>query len=104
MPRAQNAHAIVNAGFLYKLKDGVVENASIVYGNINEKFIHATGTENYLKGKKLFDNATLQGAYGELSKELLTDDVPPDPTPAFRKQLAIALFYKVLAKSTKFCK
>lgn len=99
MPRAQNAHAIVNGGFLYKLKDGVVEKATLVYGNINENFNHASETEKYLVGKKLFDNGTLQGAYDILAKELQTDDVPPDPTPPFRKQLAIALFYKVTYKA-----
>lgn len=98
MPRAQNAHAIVNAGFLYKLKAGVVEQSTLVYGNINEKFNHATLTEKYLVGKKLFDNGTLQGAYDILAKELQTDDVPPDPSPAFRRQLAIALFYKVTSQ------
>lgn len=96
MPRAQNAHAIVNAGFLVKLKDGVVEKVSIVYGNINSKFIHATETEKFLVGKKLFDNNTLQGAYKLLEKEITPDHILPDPAPEFRRQLAIALFYKVL--------
>lgn len=96
MPRAQNAHAIVNAGFLVKLNDSVVETISIVYGNINPKFIHATETETFLVGKKLFDNSTLLGAYKTLEKEINPDHILPDPAPEFRRKLAIALFYKVL--------
>lgn len=96
MPRAQNAHAHVNAGFLLKLNQAnVVDSARIVYGCINPSFTHATETEKYLKGKDLFDNATLQGAFESLDKELQPDHVLPDPSPGFRKQLAISLFYKV---------
>ena len=43
MPRAQNAHAYVNAGFLFRLnvKNGgkVLEKPSIVYGGINPQFV-----------------------------------------------------------------
>lgn len=41
MPRAQNAHAHVNAGFLFKL-DGtgkVLEKPNIIFGGINEHFV-----------------------------------------------------------------
>ncbi|KAK9891885.1 hypothetical protein WA026_017370 [Henosepilachna vigintioctopunctata] len=96
MPRAQNAHAIVNAGFVFQLKDNIVKKATIVYGHINPDFVHATATEKYLTGKELFNNYTLQGAFASLSKELKTDLVLPEPGPEFRKQLAIALFYKAV--------
>lgn len=95
MPRAQNAHAIVNAAFLLKLANNKVEKATITYGCINPKFIHATNTENLLIGKDLFDNTTLQSALESLNKELIPDYVLPDPKPEFRKKLAISLFYKV---------
>jgi hypothetical protein len=43
MPRAQNAHAYVNAGFLFKMKvsDGgkVLGKPTIVYGGINPQFV-----------------------------------------------------------------
>lgn len=47
MPRAQNAHAYVNAGFLMEFDNstGNVRNASIVYGGINSSvklLIHLT--------------------------------------------------------------
>lgn len=43
MPRAQNAHAYVNAGFLFKLnktaKGKVMKKPTIVYGGINPYFV-----------------------------------------------------------------
>ena len=43
MPRAQNAHAYVNAGFLFRMKvnDGgkVLGKPTIVYGGINPQFV-----------------------------------------------------------------
>jgi len=43
MPRAQNAHAYVNAGFLFRLnvKNGgkVLAKPTIVYGGINPQFV-----------------------------------------------------------------
>lgn len=41
MPRAQNAHAHINAGFLFKL-DGtgkIVEKPNIIIGGIREDFV-----------------------------------------------------------------
>lgn len=96
MPRAQNTHAHINAGFLFKFNNNLIDEARIIYGNINPTFIHATETEGFLKGKNLFDNDILQQTYAILSKELDPDLIPPDPQPEFRKQLAIALFYKVI--------
>lgn len=98
MPRAQNAHAMVNAGFLFKLNSGVVQSARIVYGGINPQFVHATKTEKLIKGQQLFDNQVLQSIFKSLDAELDPDWVLPDPKPAFRKKLAINLFYKVNSK------
>lgn len=96
MPRAQNVHAYVNAGFLYNFDNQLVTSATIVIGNINPKFVRATKTEQFLIGKNLFDNATLQQAFTVLANELAPDVRPPEPTPQFRKQLALSLFYKVI--------
>ncbi|XP_044766830.1 indole-3-acetaldehyde oxidase-like [Coccinella septempunctata] len=99
MPRAQNAHAMVNAGFLFELDStDTVKSSRIVFGNINPSFIHAENTERYLTGKKIFDNNTLQGAFKTLSEELKPEDNPPEPEPEFRKNLAIALLYKGVLK------
>lgn len=41
MPRAQNAHAVVNAGFLFKLdnKGNVLERPNIIFGGIRPDFV-----------------------------------------------------------------
>ncbi|KAI5646277.1 molybdopterin-binding domain of aldehyde dehydrogenase domain-containing protein [Phthorimaea operculella] len=95
MPRHQNALAIVNAAFLLKLTDNdIVAEISIVFGNICADFNHASATEKYLKGKKLFTNETLQGAIKMLNAEIDPALKPPEPSPECRKKLAIGLFYK----------
>lgn len=96
MPRNQNALAIVNAAFLVKLDfNNTIAQASIVYGNISETFVHATNTERYLRGKNVFENNVLQGAIKLLSREVMPEDKPPEIAPEMRKKLAIGLFYKV---------
>ncbi|CAG9836996.1 unnamed protein product [Diabrotica balteata] len=100
MPRAQNAHAMVNAGFLVKLKNNVVTYANIVYGGINPQFVHASKTEKFLIRQNLYNNDTLQKAFNSLKQEINPDYVLPDPTPDFRKNLAISLFYKFVLKTS----
>ncbi|XP_013162269.1 PREDICTED: indole-3-acetaldehyde oxidase-like [Papilio xuthus] len=96
-PRAQNAHAIVNAGFLYDITStGKVSTARITYGGLSPAFTRATNTEMSLIGKTLFDNATLQLAIQALVKELVVTENPPEPSVAYRKHVAISLFYKGL--------
>ncbi|KAJ3639854.1 hypothetical protein Zmor_003189 [Zophobas morio] len=97
MPRAQNVHALVNAGFVFKFDNsGLLQSATIVYGNISVPFVHANVTERLLAGKNLFDNSVLQQVYTSLTNELDPDVRPPDPSPEFRKKLAISLFYKAV--------
>ncbi|XP_072948794.1 xanthine dehydrogenase-like [Epargyreus clarus] len=97
MPRAQNAHAMVNAGFLYKLSpDNKVQDCRIVYGGLSPTFSRATKTEKFLKNRKLFVNETLSEAIKVLSNEMVVTEDPPNPSVAYRRQLAIALFYKCL--------
>ncbi|CAG4933306.1 unnamed protein product [Parnassius apollo] len=96
MPRAQNAHAIVNSGFLYKLHNNTVIESRIVYGGLSPKFVRAVNTEKYLVGKPLFTNDTLQAALKVLNEELIVTEDPPNPSVAYRRQLAFGLFYKGL--------
>ncbi|KAJ8955360.1 hypothetical protein NQ318_003457 [Aromia moschata] len=78
MPRAQNAHALVNAGFLLKMDvKYTVKSVRIVYGCINQS-LHMQ----------------------ILSEELVPDFELPDPKPQFRKNLAIALLYKYILSIT----
>lgn len=94
MPRAQNAHAYVNAGFLFKFDKSVIQSARICFGGISPEFVHANDTEQFLIGKDLYNNATLQEALQILTSEIQPDWVLPDASPDYRKNLAAALFYK----------
>lgn len=94
MIRAQNTHAYVNAAFLVQIQGGLVTSARICFGGINPTFVHASNTESFLIGRNLFDEDTLQGALATLSTELVPDWVLPDASPEYRKNLALALFYR----------
>lgn len=97
MPRSQNAHAIVNAGFLFRFnkKSTDLEYISIVYGGISPTFIRASKTEDILAGRDPFTDESLQIALKSLSSEINPTEAPPDPSAAYRKMLALALYYKV---------
>lgn len=102
MPRAQNSHAYVNAAFLIQLdeqKNSIVS-ANICFGGIDPSFVHAKKIETALVGKNPFDNATIQSVLSILSSELNPDWVLPDASPEYRKNLAIALFYKFILNIT----
>ena len=94
MPRAQNAHAYVNAAFLLEMENRKIVSAKICYGGINPNFIHAEKTETFLIGKDLFENQSLQNALSTLDDEIRPDWILPDASPEYRKNLALAIFYK----------
>lgn len=98
MPRSQNAHAIINAGLLFKFKnnDNTLEKATIVYGNVNPEFVHASRTEEFLIDKDPFAEDVLELALQSLHAEINPDTVPPEPSAEYRKMLAVSLYYKVL--------
>ncbi|XP_014217161.1 xanthine dehydrogenase-like [Copidosoma floridanum] len=98
MPRAQNAHAIVNAGFLFKLdKDGkVLERPNVIFGGIDPDFLHASKTETFFSGKCIYDHQTLKQAFNVLKSELNPDHVLPDFTPEYRQLLSVGLLYKFI--------
>lgn len=98
MPRAQNAHAQVNAAFLYEFdayeKDRV-KSARIVIGGISEKFVHAKETENFLRMKKIFTNNVLQHSLRILQGELKSEEIAGEMKPEYRQKCALGLYYKV---------
>uniref|UniRef100_A0A4Y0BMF0 FAD-binding PCMH-type domain-containing protein n=1 Tax=Anopheles funestus TaxID=62324 RepID=A0A4Y0BMF0_ANOFN len=94
MPRAQNSHAYVNGAFLIKLEGSNIVSSNICFGGIDPHFTHALKTEEFLKGKNLTTNETVQGALKILTSELNPDWVLPDAAPEYRKNLALSLFYK----------
>lgn len=99
MPRAQNAHALVNAAFLFEFEqiDGkkTIKSCRICYGGINPKFIHAEVTENLLIGVvDFYTNECLSKAIKSLQNELVPDSILPDAPAEYRQNLALALFYR----------
>ncbi|XP_047998050.1 indole-3-acetaldehyde oxidase-like [Leguminivora glycinivorella] len=98
MPRSQNAHAVVNAGFLFKFKHDstIIEKCTLVFGSISPSFIHAEKTESALVGKELFSDETVQIAVKSLFEEVKPEEAPPEPGVDYRRMLAVTLFYKAL--------
>ncbi|XP_061707826.1 uncharacterized protein LOC133518213 [Cydia pomonella] len=98
MPRGQSAHAQVNAAFLYEFHhDGeTVRSARIVIGGISATFVHASHTEEYVVGKKIFTDEVLQGALKVLEQELKPEEIAGEFKPEYRKKCALGLFYKGL--------
>ncbi|XP_067885711.1 xanthine dehydrogenase-like isoform X2 [Heterodontus francisci] len=99
MPRMQNAHTYVSAGFRVQLRawgeKQLVESISLIYTGISKNFVHAVATEKYLQGKDITSNVTLQGALTTLDKEIIPDDNDPLFVRAlYRKSVALGLFYK----------
>ncbi|KAL4715641.1 hypothetical protein ACJJTC_006220 [Scirpophaga incertulas] len=101
MPRAQNAHAQVNAAFLYQFdphSPDIVKLARIVFGGLSGQFNRARCTEKYLLKKKLFTNEVLQESLKVLEKEIITEIIAGDLDPEYKKKCALGLFYKGLLK------
>nr|XP_024214404.1 xanthine dehydrogenase-like isoform X2 [Halyomorpha halys] len=100
MPRRQNVHALMNAGFLFKIKESnkytVEERPNIVFGSVGPNFVHASNTENLLRGKSLLNAQVLEEAKSTLSKEINPVDEPPEASPEYKRMLSIALFYRFI--------
>jgi xanthine dehydrogenase/oxidase len=101
MSRSQNAHAYVNAGFRITIDPQTYYVQSspppcLVYGGISEDFVHALQTERFLLGKQLNDPTTLVGALNMLSQEISPSEDAVLASAAYRKSLALSLFYKFM--------
>ncbi|XP_072940941.1 xanthine dehydrogenase-like [Epargyreus clarus] len=99
-PREQNAHADINAAFLFQFgsdRRNIIQ-ARIVYGGIRPTFSHAYVAEAFLKNKNIFNNETLQAALHHLDIEIQPVYDPPQPSPLYRKKVALSLFYKAIIK------
>ncbi|XP_073848046.1 uncharacterized protein [Musca autumnalis] len=98
MPRAQNAHAYVNAAFLIQVQkpDFVVKSARISYGGLCSEFARAGNLEKSLLNKPLFQTESLRCAFAALGGEIKANVVLPEPSPEYRIKLAHGLFYKFL--------
>lgn len=99
MPRAQNAHAYVNAAFLLELEaDNKVKSARICFGGIRPDFIHASAIEKLLVGQNPYESSLVEQTFTKLEDLIKPDEVLPDASPAYRSKLACGLFYKFLLK------
>ncbi|XP_028399776.1 xanthine dehydrogenase/oxidase-like isoform X2 [Dendronephthya gigantea] len=96
MPRHQNAHAYVNAGFRASIDSSltVKSAATLVFGGVKLSPMRASATEQYLSGKNLLQLATLKGCLSALDKEIVPEASPLAASTEYRKSLAISLFYK----------
>ncbi|XP_073232045.1 xanthine dehydrogenase/oxidase-like [Porites lutea] len=96
MPRSQNAHAYVNAGFVAKLDKNTMtlNNVRIVYAGITPFSMHAVKTEAFLTDKNLTKENTLTGALEVLEQEISPHSFPTGSSKKYRKSLALGLFYK----------
>jgi xanthine dehydrogenase/oxidase len=100
MPRSQNSHAYVNAGFNFTFSDEkslTVESCSIVFGGLSSKFVHATLTESFLVNKRLCDQNVVADALETLSNELVID-----ADPVIRKSLKLTLYCTIIHLIYKF--
>ncbi|XP_058124743.1 uncharacterized protein LOC131289060 [Anopheles ziemanni] len=97
-PRAQNSHAYVNAAFLLNFNSdkNTVNSATLCFGGIHPKFTHANRTEQFLTGKRLIDDRTLQQTLNVLASEIQPNSSLENASSEYRKNLAIALFYKCI--------
>lgn len=99
MPRSQNAHAYINAGFRFEIDPNthiVKPNPSIVYGGINGQFNHAVKTEQFLVGKRLNNTVNIHGACEILAGEIEPSDDPVLASKNYRRSLSWCLFYKFI--------
>ncbi|XP_055537409.1 xanthine dehydrogenase-like [Wyeomyia smithii] len=103
--RAQNCKAYVNSSFVIELnaERTHIESAIICFGVINPNFTHATETEKFLTGSDILTNNNLQTCLQILSNELKPIWTLLDASPEYRKNLAIALFYKFVLSFAAEC-
>lgn len=102
LPRAQNVHAYVNAGFLIEWQNTqhrIVGSARLCFGNILPDYVHAQDAEQLLVGRDLYDSATVAQVFEQLLMNLHPVEMPPEASPEYRQKLACGLFYKFLLGS-----
>ncbi|XP_016926117.4 uncharacterized protein AOX4 [Drosophila suzukii] len=99
MPRAQNAHAYVNAAFLIELdSDSKVKSARVCFGGIRPDFTHATDIEELMVGHSPYESNLVEQTFTKLETLVKPDEVLPDASPAYRSKLACGLLYRFLLK------
>lgn len=94
--REQNAHAIVNAGFYFRMNGLMVSSARAIFGGLMRVPFNMPPLTDTLAGRPLDDN-TLPLAISVLSELLSQTPLYPNDegfTDAYRRELGLTLFYK----------
>lgn len=87
--------AIVNAALRVKLSDShVVEDVSLVFGGMAPTTVPAAKATEYLKGKKFFEPATLEGTMNALEQDFDLRFGVPGGMATYRKTLALSFFFR----------
>ncbi len=87
----------MNAGFRFTIDPTtfvVIQPPSMVFGGLDEFFIHATKTESFLIGKALNDPNVTKQAFQTLNSEIVPKVDPVYSAPEYQRSLALSLFYK----------
>lgn len=87
--------AIVNAALRVSIDvESVVDAVDLVYGGMAPTTIAAQNAQNYLKGKRWTDAATLEGAMNALEQDFDLRFGVPGGMATYRKSLALGFFYR----------
>ena len=100
MPRSQNSHAYINAGFRFNIDAAnaytVTSTPSMVFGGVSATFVHATQTEEFLLGRSLVDPDVQLRAFQILNSEINPNYDPVLASTDYRQSLSVSLFYKFM--------
>ncbi|XP_005187945.2 uncharacterized protein LOC101901154 [Musca domestica] len=101
MPRAQNAHAYVNAAFLLELepKTSQVINSRICFGGISPNFVHASAVEGILRGQCFHDKRVVEQIFSEMQTSVQPNENLTEASPDYRRKLACGLMLKFLLEA-----
>jgi xanthine dehydrogenase/oxidase len=94
--RYQNSHAVINAGFDFEVKEGIVKSARMVFGGVARIAIRAYTTELFIEGKEWTETvfkASLTILRHELNAQMI-DMADEGISKAFRLSLAVGIFQK----------
>lgn len=94
---ARQCNAVnLTAAFLVEFKDDVAQSAQICFGGMDATFIHASSTETFLCNRNIYANDVLTEVLTTLSNELSPNEDPLTEMSVFRRNLAVALFFKFI--------
>ncbi|MBV1924031.1 MAG: molybdopterin-dependent oxidoreductase, partial [Flavobacteriaceae bacterium] len=94
--RYQNAHAVINAGFTFTMREAFIKKATMVFGGVGRIAIRATETEHFIEGKE-WTSEVFNEALKILTCEIESLMIPMEDegiSEAYRLSLAVGIFQK----------